>query len=82
MSAALCTSCGEGFVSDRAFDKHRVGVHDYTFPEGAAFDPPKLDGRRCLHTFEMEAAGWARDRWGRWRLPVALQPHLLERVEL
>lgn len=78
----FCTACAQDFASLGAFDEHRVGEHDYTFDEGAQMDPPRFDGRRCLHLHELEEAGWRRDRWGRWRLPVALEPHLIERVAL
>lgn len=78
----VCPTCGLDFNTVAAFDEHRVGTHDYLFAEGAKFDPPVWDGRRCLGMDEMEAAGWTRDRHGRWKLPAALEPHLLERVEL
>jgi hypothetical protein len=53
MSLAGCTSCGESFASDRAFDRHRVGT----------FDPP---ARRCLSPNELLAAGWRRNRFEAW----------------
>jgi hypothetical protein len=78
----MCPTCGLDFNLVEAFDEHRVGEHDYTFEEGARREPPVYDGRRCLHVSEMEEAGFTRDRWGRWKLPAALEPHLLGRVEL
>lgn len=55
---SYCTSCGRDFSGDTMFDRHRVGVHDYTFAEGLRMDPPKEDGRRCLDPEEMLARGW------------------------
>jgi hypothetical protein len=78
----VCPTCGLDFHSVATFDEHRVGTHDYTFEEGVRRDPPVYDGRRCLHVSEMEEAGFSRDRWGRWQLPAALEPHLVERVNL
>lgn len=77
-----CGACREDFDSIAAFDAHRVGTHDYTFREGLEFEPPRDDGRRCLDTEELEAIGWKRNRWGRWKMPNALEPHLVERVSL
>jgi hypothetical protein len=51
----LCTVCGLDFGSVKAFDRHRVGVHDYLFSEGVRMDPPRFDGRRCLSESEMES---------------------------
>jgi len=78
----ICGACGLDFASVPAFDEHRVGKHDYTFAEGARREPPRYDGRRCLAVSELEDAGWGKDRWGRWRLPAVLEPHLVERVNL
>jgi hypothetical protein len=78
----LCRTCGEDFASVPAFDEHRVGVYDYDFADGMRMDPPRDDGRRCLGVDELEAAGWRKDRWGRWHLPHVLELHVLERVEL
>lgn len=78
----LCRACGEDFGSVAAFDEHRIGDDEFTFREGLDRDPVRYDGRRCLAPDEMEAAGWKRDRWSRWRLPAALEPKLLERVRL
>lgn len=61
-----CTSCGEDFGSLVAFDDHRVGKHAYTYSEGAHFDPPVDDGRRCLTVEEMEGQGFVRNAYGRW----------------
>jgi hypothetical protein len=62
----LCRGCGEDFASIAAFDRHRAGVHTYTFPHGLLLDPPVEDGRRCLDAAEMTAKGMAPDRHGRW----------------
>jgi hypothetical protein len=78
----VCGACGLDFVSVPAFDEHRIGTHDYTLAEGARRDPPVYDGRRCLSVAELIDAGWVQTRWDRWKLPAALEPHLLERVEL
>jgi hypothetical protein len=56
---SYCTSCGCDFTGDDLFERHRVGVHDYTYSEGAKMDPPREDGRRCLTRDEMRAKGWA-----------------------
>jgi len=77
-----CATCGLDFNSVPAFDAHRVGKHDYLFAEGARRDPPVYDGRRCLAESELVDGGWKRDRWGRWQLPEALRPHLVDRVQL
>lgn len=77
------SGCNQLFASDASFDAHRVGVHDYTFPEGLRMDPPREDGRRCLTQDEMVLAGWSKDRFGRWRCPgkVTTEP-VLARVKL
>ena len=62
----LCTGCGLDFTGVRDFDAHRVGVHAYTYSEGVRMEPIREDGRRCLCVSELEAAGWFRDRHGRW----------------
>ena len=49
-----CRGCSQDFASERAFDKHRVGTHEYTYSEGAAMDPPHEDGRRCLTLDELQ----------------------------
>jgi hypothetical protein len=56
----LCTTCGQDFGGTKAFDKHRVGKHEYLY------DPEHPDGRRCLTHGEMVKRGMyvnARDRW-------------------
>jgi hypothetical protein len=69
----LCRSCGEDFGSAKAFDAHRVGVHVYTYSEGAAMDPVRDDGRRCLSAEEMEAGdAFVRNALGRWSLAAHL----------
>lgn len=65
----VCGACGLDFGSTSAFDKHRVGVHAYTLTQGLKMDPPREDGRHCLTTHELEAAGWAQDAHSRWRMP-------------
>ena len=57
----LCRSCVQDFASVSAFDRHRVGSHDYDFD----FDL-RPDGRRCLDEEEMLACGFVRNKWGRW----------------
>jgi hypothetical protein len=69
----LCRVCGDDFASARAFDAHRIGKHAYTHVEGLQLGEPRMDGRRCLTGDEMRAAGWERDRWGRWVHPQALR---------
>ena len=64
----VCGACGLDFSSVRSFDAHRVGKHAYTWREGLNMDPPREDGRRCLHRSELEAAGMAQDARGRWGL--------------
>ena len=65
-----CTGCGEDFTSVSLFDRHRVGVHAYTFLEGMRMEPPREDGRRCLGVDEMEQRGWDRRADGRWHDPA------------
>lgn len=65
----LCRSCGEDFVTVTAFDEHRTGVHEYTYSEGLALDPPVEDGRRCFGVDELDAFGWTRRPDGLWRYP-------------
>jgi hypothetical protein len=65
----LCTACGLDFTGVRDFDAHRVGVHAYTHAEGLRMTPSKEDGRRCLDSDKLEAAGWFRDRRGRLSHP-------------
>jgi hypothetical protein len=63
-----CVCCGLDFASVAAFDRHRVGVHAYTFQEGLRLEPPREDGRRCLDPEEMIAYGLVRDPRGRWSI--------------
>lgn len=51
------------------FDRHRVGVHAYTFQEGLLMTPPVEDGRRCLGLDEIGRRGFRRDKYGRWSDP-------------
>ena len=71
----LCGACGLDFGSVGAFDAHRVGVHAYTFAQGAAMDPPRYDGRRCLSEHELADAldekgrpRFARNARGSWSM--------------
>ena len=68
--ANLCRRCRQDFASLRLFDAHRVGLHEFTFSEGLAFEPPREDGRRCLDTDEMCARGWHLNEQGRWSDPA------------
>jgi hypothetical protein len=63
-----CGACGEDFASVAAFDAHRVGRHAFTFAEGLRMEPPREDGRRCLHPVEMTERGIALNSKGRWQL--------------
>jgi hypothetical protein len=67
----LCPSCGTDFASVAAFDRHRVGRHEYTYSEGAHKDPPREDGRRCLDADEILEAGMELDGRGRWRIVLS-----------
>lgn len=62
-----CTSCGEVFSGESAFDRHRIFVcgHDYRHREQC------WDGRRCLRPPEMRKAGMVLDDAGVWRNPGA-----------
>jgi hypothetical protein len=66
----LCRSCKEDFASVDLFDRHRVGVHAYTFLEGVRMDPPRDDGRRFLAVAEMTERGWVRNGRGGWTDPA------------
>lgn len=59
-----CRSCGCDFTKTRHFDRHRVGVHGYTYAGGLRMDPPREDGRRCMDADELAAAGLVRLRAG------------------
>ena len=65
-----CGACGEDFSGDGMFDRHRVGVHAYSYSEGARMEPPREDGRRCLGVEEMRARGWRLNERGQWLDPV------------
>jgi len=65
-----CGACGEDFGGLELFDRHRVGVHEYTFKEGMGMTPPREDGRRCLEVEEMEERGWQETARGQWIDPV------------
>lgn len=56
----FCRVCSEDFNSLSAFDKHRVGRHEYLF------SADRMDGRRCLAPSEMLELGMARNKSGRW----------------
>jgi hypothetical protein len=64
----LCPTCGEDFGSVSAFDKHRLGNHEYVLSE------ERPDGRRCLTPEEMQGRGMKKDKRGRWRLAARETP--------
>ena len=64
----LCCSCRTDFSSVAAFDKHRIGRHAYTHAEGLKMWPARDDGRRCMDTDEMAAAGMAVNSRGSWAI--------------
>jgi len=66
-----CAACGLFFSGTSSFDAHRAGTHAYTLSEGLRLDPPREDGRRCLHVSEMGAAGMELDTRGRWRVKAS-----------
>ena len=68
-----CTSCRHDFASVQAFDAHRVGKHAYTYSEGSKLNPPRDDGRRCLHQTEMVERGFTQNQRGRWADPKSLR---------
>ena len=68
-----CRECEQNFGGITAFDAHRVGVHEYTYSEGAKMDPVREDGRRCLSLSELEglasedgSARFGRNKRGEW----------------
>ena len=67
-----CALCFLDFASSRAFDKHKVGVHAYTFAEGMRLSPPRENGRRCLDVDEMRGKGFVQNAYGRWTLAKTL----------
>lgn len=69
--ANLCRGCGHDFASVEAFDRHRVGVHAYTYSEGVRMEPIREDGRRCMDDAEMVASGMELDARGRWRVKLS-----------
>lgn len=52
-----CTSCGDLFNSESAFDRHRVG--EFAGLGGTS-------SRRCLTEAELLAIGWSRNGAGAW----------------
>lgn len=62
----LCRSCNEDFASVAAFDRHRTGVHAYTFREG--LERGVEDGRRCMDADEMCETGMSVNAIGRWQI--------------
>jgi hypothetical protein len=62
----LCTSCNQDFSSVAAFDRHRIGKHEYTCAEGLKMEAPCEDGRRCMTAEEITAAGMELNPRGRW----------------
>jgi hypothetical protein len=67
-----CGACREDFTSVKLFDRHRVGVHAYTYSEGVRMDPIREDGRRCLDAQEMRQKGWEQNEQGRWFDPASV----------
>jgi hypothetical protein len=65
----LCRTCGLDFASLAAFDKHRVGKHDYLW------SPDRPDGRCCLDLDEPDNSGLELDRHGRYRLAADARRH-------
>jgi hypothetical protein len=68
-----CSGCSQDFTSLSLFDRHRVGLFEYTLEQGLKLDPPRENGRRCLDSDEMRAKGWAQDGNGRWIDPARVQ---------
>lgn len=75
-----CVRCGLQFGSVSAFDRHRVGVYEYTFVQGLDMTPPREDGRRCLGADEMRELRdkngipiYALNDRGYWSLSAALE---------
>jgi hypothetical protein len=64
----LCTGCYQNFASVNAFDRHRIGNHEYTFWEGQRMHPPRDNGRRCRDIEEMQALGFVMTAEGRWSI--------------
>lgn len=60
VSLNFCRSCGFDFTSTTYFDRHRIGVHAYTYAEGLRMDPPREDGRRCMDADELHVSGLRR----------------------
>lgn len=56
-----------------AFDRHRVGKHEYTYAEGLKLEPPREDGRRCMTVDEMQATGMELNGRGRWHIAEATE---------
>ena len=65
-----CGACGLDFASVNAFDRHRVGVHAYTYSEGLKSDPMREDGRRCLTVDELAEIGLVPNARGLFHDPV------------
>jgi len=67
----LCRPCGEQFSGTSAFDRHRVGTHEYTFQQG--IDHGVDDGRRCLAPSEMIAKGMSLNAKGCWQIDASVE---------
>src|SRR5215831_6477430 len=52
-ASSFCRSCGRDFTSDTNFERHRTGVHEYTYSEGVNSDPSVENGRRCKTNEEL-----------------------------
>lgn len=82
----LCVACGLDFGSVKAFDRHRVGTHEYTYSEGAKLG--RDDGRRCLSEDEIESLRdkdsgayiFARTFLGRWTIALSLEAARAQRL--
>jgi hypothetical protein len=59
-----CRACSTDFASLAAFDKHRVGVHEYVW------STDREDGRRCLRGDGLLEVGMELDVRGRWRIAL------------
>ena len=58
----FCRSCNRDFSSVSAFDKHRVGKHEYVY------DLFHQDGRRCMTFDELKENGFDLNQRNRWFL--------------
>jgi hypothetical protein len=68
-----CGACRKDFTSIASFDRHRVGVHAYTYSQGLRFPELVEDGRRCLDNSELNALGIVQIANGRWQDTAAVE---------